>query len=103
PPQVILHDRLMTDAVLGTAPIKTEHSLENKMDDIKTFSRILILDFRYLIQCILSHETGWLNKCNAIYQFRFRPIHVSLYNTICYVIFRLTNFTSKSTFFDSCK
>lgn len=25
-PQVILHDRLMTDAALGTAPIKTEHS-----------------------------------------------------------------------------
>jgi hypothetical protein len=47
-PQVILHDRLMTDAALGTAPIKSEHSysltsdgdsipdsplsLENKMD-----------------------------------------------------------------------
>ncbi|KAJ4451044.1 hypothetical protein ANN_02480 [Periplaneta americana] len=47
-PQVILHDRLMTDAALGTAPIKTEHSysltsdgdsipdsplsLQNKMD-----------------------------------------------------------------------
>lgn len=25
-PGVILHDRLMTDAVLGTLPIKTEHS-----------------------------------------------------------------------------
>lgn len=25
-PQVILHDRLMTDAALGTAPIKAEHS-----------------------------------------------------------------------------
>lgn len=25
-PQVILHDRLMTDAALGTIPIKTEHS-----------------------------------------------------------------------------
>ncbi|XP_021927970.1 cyclic AMP response element-binding protein A-like isoform X2 [Zootermopsis nevadensis] len=49
-PQVILHDRLMTDAALGTAPIKTEHSysltsdgdsipdsplsLDNKMDDM---------------------------------------------------------------------
>jgi hypothetical protein len=47
-PQVILHDRLMTDAALGTAPIKSEHSysltsdgdsipdsplsLDNKMD-----------------------------------------------------------------------
>lgn len=50
-PQVILHDRLMTDAALGTAPIKTEHSysltsdgdsipdsplsLDNKMDDME--------------------------------------------------------------------
>ena len=25
-PQVILHDRLMTDAALGNIPIKTEHS-----------------------------------------------------------------------------
>lgn len=25
-PHVILHDRLMTDAALGTAPIKSEHS-----------------------------------------------------------------------------
>lgn len=25
-PQVILHDRLMTDAALGTMPIKSEHS-----------------------------------------------------------------------------
>jgi hypothetical protein len=47
-PQVILHDRLMTDAALGTVPIKSEHSysltsdgdsipdsplsLDNKMD-----------------------------------------------------------------------
>lgn len=47
-PQVILHDRLMTDAALGTLPIKSEHSysltsdgdsipdsplsLDNKMD-----------------------------------------------------------------------
>jgi hypothetical protein len=52
-PQVILHDRLMTDAALGTAPIKTEHSysltsdgdsipdsplsLDNKMDGKDTF------------------------------------------------------------------
>ncbi|XP_023719218.1 cyclic AMP-responsive element-binding protein 3-like protein 2 isoform X2 [Cryptotermes secundus] len=50
-PQVILHDRLMTDAALGTAPIKSEHSysltsdgdsipdsplsLDNKMDDME--------------------------------------------------------------------
>lgn len=49
-PQVILHDRLMTDAALGTMPIKTEHSysltsdgdsmpdsplsLEKEMDDM---------------------------------------------------------------------
>lgn len=50
-PQVILHDRLMTDAALGTVPIKSEHSysltsdgdsipdsplsLDNKMDDME--------------------------------------------------------------------
>lgn len=31
-PQVILHDRLMTDAVLGTVPIKTEHSYSLNSD-----------------------------------------------------------------------
>ncbi|KAK6637588.1 hypothetical protein RUM44_008010 [Polyplax serrata] len=31
-PQVILHDRLMTDAALGTVPIKTEHSYSLNSD-----------------------------------------------------------------------
>jgi cyclic AMP-responsive element-binding protein 3 len=55
-PQVILHDRLMTDAALGTVPIKSEHSysltsdgdsipdsplsLDNKMDGKCDFSEL---------------------------------------------------------------
>lgn len=31
-PQVILHDKLMTDALLGTLPIKTEHSYSLNSD-----------------------------------------------------------------------
>lgn len=31
-PQVILHDKLMTDALLGTLPIKTEHSYSMNSD-----------------------------------------------------------------------
>lgn len=61
-PQVILHDKLMTDAVLGTLPIKTEHSyslnsdgdsmpdspgsLQNKMDGKFL---ILFLNFFFLL------------------------------------------------------
>lgn len=30
---VVLHDRLMTDAALGAAPIKTEHSYSLHSDD----------------------------------------------------------------------
>jgi len=55
-PQVILHDRLMTDAALGTVPIKSEHSysltsdgdsipdsplsLDNKMDGEYDFTEL---------------------------------------------------------------
>ncbi|GFG33324.1 hypothetical protein Cfor_09978, partial [Coptotermes formosanus] len=55
-PQVILHDRLMTDAALGTVPIKSEHSysltsdgdsipdsplsLDNKMDGEYDFNEL---------------------------------------------------------------
>jgi len=62
-PQVILHDRLMTDAALGTAPIKTEHSysltsdgdsipdsplsLDNKMDGKNQFCSTRV------------HSSGW--------------------------------------------
>lgn len=31
-PQVILHDKLMTDALLGNLPIKTEHSYSLNSD-----------------------------------------------------------------------
>jgi cyclic AMP-responsive element-binding protein 3 len=57
-PQVILHDRLMTDAALGTAPIKSEHSysltsdgdsipdsplsLDNKMDGKDDFAELWV-------------------------------------------------------------
>ena len=58
-PQVIIHDKLMTDALLGTLPIKTEHSyslnsdgdsmpdspgsLQNKMEGKYSVVRIIIV------------------------------------------------------------
>ncbi|XP_075234757.1 cyclic AMP response element-binding protein A-like isoform X2 [Lycorma delicatula] len=39
-PQVILHDRLMTDAALGTAPIKAEHSYCSLVGSSETESHL---------------------------------------------------------------
>lgn len=46
---VVLHDRLMTDAAIGAAPIKTEHSYSLHSDDSNPPSPHSKVDGEYLI------------------------------------------------------
>lgn len=78
-PQVILHDRLMTDAALGTVPIKTEHSYslnsdgDSSPDSPISLERIDDMDEECFPAISLNTATG---RCQNRLEGRVTPISI---------------------------